>query len=251
MRLLDKTAYSNKIAGRSPLEKSLFAIGMLALCLLLPPWPTCPAIFTLATLATLLVARVSASDYLKALSIPLGFLLLSTSTLLFSVDFKGGLPKVALCLEALPDASRVLLRSLSSISCLLFLAMTTPLPELLSMMRRCKVPGPLIEAALLIYNWVFVLLETMENMVTAQESRLGYSTPKRSFHSLSLLASGLFIRSFERAKRLETGLAARGFNGDLRVMDRSAPASRAVMAGIILLLAATAILSILFKGPIS
>ncbi len=248
MQLHDKAAYSNRIAKRSPVEKAFLALGLLALCLLLPPWPACPIAFALASAATLLVARVPFAAYAKALSAPLAFLLLSCLTLAFSVELKDGAPAIALSPEGMREASNALLRSLSAISCLLFMALTTPLPELLSLLRKCRTPAPLIETALLIYNWLFALLDTMREMRTAQEARNGYSSPKLAMKSAALLASGLLIRSFERAKRLETGLAARGFNGDLRVLEKSAKPSKAVLAGTALILAAAALGSLLLGG---
>jgi cobalt/nickel transport system permease protein len=40
-----------------------------------------------------------------------------------------------------------------------------------------------------------------------------------------MLWASLFVKSVSRARRLEVGLASRGFAGELRVVSRTAPAS--------------------------
>ena len=56
-------------------------------------------------------------------------------------------------------------------------------------------------------------------MFISQNSRLGYRDIKTSYKSLGALASTLFIRSFKRANDLYTALEARGYNGELKVLE--------------------------------
>ena len=244
MHLLDKSAHFNKLARRSPIEKALLSLGMLTLCLSLPHWPGCAIVFLVMSSFTLFAARIKPLDYLKALAAPAAFLLAGSAMLLISVEVSSGGLHIAMAPKGVEEAERVMLRSLSALSCLLFLAMSTPLPELLAKLRSLGVPSALIEAALLIYNWLFLLLENFNDMKLAQETRLGYASPSKAFRSLSMLASALLVRSFERARRLEDGLAARGFQGELKVADTSRPCSPLAIAGIMSVLAATTIFTL-------
>jgi cobalt/nickel transport system permease protein len=70
----------------------------------------------------------------------------------------------------------------------------------------------------LIYRFIFVLLESLDRMYTAQASRLGYATFKRGMLSAALLGSQLFIETYRRSQRLQVALASRGYTGDLRVI---------------------------------
>jgi cobalt/nickel transport system permease protein len=85
-------------------------------------------------------------------------------------------------------------------------------------MRRWRVPELLIDLATLMYRFIFVLLESLERMLIAQESRLGYRTYRRGMVSAGLLGSQLFIDAYRRSQRLQTALEARGYDGVLRVL---------------------------------
>ena len=59
----------------------------------------------------------------------------------------------------------------------------------------------------------------------AQEARLGWHGWRRSIRSLGLLIAMLLPRAMESARRLEMGLAARGFDGNLRMLSSAPPTS--------------------------
>jgi cobalt/nickel transport system permease protein len=50
----------------------------------------------------------------------------------------------------------------------------------------------------------------------------------------------VFVAAFDRARRLEEGLALRGYDGALRVVTEPRPVSRPFLAGAVLLVAAVA-----------
>ena len=95
-----------------------------------------------------------------------------------------------------------------------------------------------------IYRLIFVFLERAEVGRQAQVARLGYDGPRRSIRSLGWLAGSLFQRSLDRGRRLETGLAARGFTGDLPQLGSDRAASGALLIAGALLPAAVVAVSI-------
>ena len=108
---------------------------------------------------------------------------------------------------------------MGSLSCLYFISLTTPMIDVISVLAKLKVPSFLIELISLVYRFIFIILETSEMMFISQNSRLGYRDIKTSYKSLGALASTLFIRSFKRANDLYTALEARGYNGELKVLE--------------------------------
>ena len=77
---------------------------------------------------------------------------------------------------------------------------------------------------MLIYRFLFVLADTFAGMQAAQEARLGHVGWRRRIRSSGVLAANLLPRAMDRARRLETGLAARGWSGGaLRVLTPAAP----------------------------
>jgi cobalt/nickel transport system permease protein len=71
---------------------------------------------------------------------------------------------------------------------------------------------------LLLYRLIFVIAEEAVSGAQAQSARLGYDGLRRSLNSLALLIANLLERSLARVRRLQIGLAARQFDGDLRVL---------------------------------
>jgi cobalt/nickel transport system permease protein len=119
---------------------------------------------------------------------------------------------------SLNTALRAGTRALGGAAAMNFLALTTPLVDLIELMRRLRVPTVLIDVMKLMYRNIFVLLESLERMHTAQDTRLGYVNFRRGMSSAGVLASRLFIDAYQRGQRLQTALSSRGFTSDLKVL---------------------------------
>ena len=235
MHALDLCAHTNRLRTRHAAEKMLAAGGTMLLALLAPPLHGGTVIFLLMALATLGVAGIPWRHYLHAVLTPVGFLLAGAVSLCISLSFS---PRGHWIFCWAPDgglhALQVSLRALACLSCLLFLAFTTPIASQMLVLRRLRAPASIVELALLIYRFIFVLMATVETMINAQAARLGYVTIRSSFRSLGLLAAAFFHQALDRARRLEDGLAARGWQGELRVLDEDIRISVPVCAAIVL-----------------
>jgi cobalt/nickel transport system permease protein len=236
VHLIDYCANTNRWHDRHPGEKLLLAGGMLALSLILPPVPGCVFILAVMLPATLVGARVPPRIYLRVCAIPLGFLLAGAVSLMVSVRWgaPGGLHLI-ITHEAVVTAARVTLRSVAAISCLFFLALTTPMAELLILLRRLGLPVAVADLMSLTYRFLFLFTETLHTMTLAQASRLGYGTLRQTYRSLALLTVSFFGRVLDRVRRLETGLAARGYQGELRILSVPRRLGRIAVAGIMAL----------------
>ncbi|MHB1455350.1 MAG: cobalt ECF transporter T component CbiQ [Armatimonadota bacterium] len=239
-QVLDLCAHTNRLRTRHAAEKMLAAGGSMLLALLAPPVHGGAVIFVLMTLATLGVASVAWRHYLHAVMAPFGFLLAGAVSLCVSLSVSSqGQWHLGLAPDGGAHALQVTLRALGCVSCLLFLAFTTPIASQMLVLQRLRAPASLVELALLIYRFIFVLIATVETMINAQSARLGYATIRTSFRSLGMLAAAFFHQALARARRLEDGLAARGWQGELRVIDQdiriSAPVCMAIILGQLLL----------------
>jgi cobalt/nickel transport system permease protein len=128
--------------------------------------------------ATVAGAGVPTRAFLGVMALPTGFLLTSAPFLALSLDLGDGV-----CLAYNPSgatlALAVALRSLGAMSCLAFLALTTPAAELVPWLRRVGVPAAVVEIALLIYRLLFIGMERALTGQRAQAARQGYSTRRR------------------------------------------------------------------------
>jgi cobalt/nickel transport system permease protein len=112
----------------------------------------------------------------------------------------------------------------------LFLAFTTPATELIGGLRALRVPAEIVELALLTYRFVFLLADEALAMTTAQRARLGHSSKRRWLTSSAMVIANLLPRAMARARRMETGLAARGWQGEMRVLRPRVSPSRGMVA---------------------
>jgi cobalt/nickel transport system permease protein len=117
----------------------------------------------------------------------------------------------------------VLSRSISGMCCLYFLALSTPMIELFAVLKASRLPESLIELSMLIYRYIFVFLDMAICIRYAQTVRLGYSNFKRSINSLGMLASTLFIRSWEQGDKLFLAMNSRCYDGKMTLFEVHRP----------------------------
>ena len=221
-------AHLNRWRQRSLTEKASLALGMLVLTITLPPFPATIMVALMMMLATLWGAGVPLRLWLACVAAPTGFLLVGTVSVLVQVDASG----VAWAPGGGLVAAQLVMRSFAGVTCLLFLALTTPTSDLMGGLRRVGVPPEMTEIALLMYRFLFLLAHTARSMDVAQAARLGHERGRR-LRSLGLLIANLLPRAFDRARRLEMGLAARGWDGHMRVLSNPAPVSGLGLAAIL------------------
>lgn len=238
MHIIDCYAYSNKIRAVDPAQKAGLALVVLLLCLILNhPVVSVLAVAWMWTLAVW-QAALPAFVFGRVLLAELFFLSLATVAVALSVSTTSPVDPQAWLLslgplrissspDALYDASNLVLRALGAASAMNFLALTTPLVDLVELMRRLRFSPVLIDLMAVMYRFIFVLLESLNRMYLAQNSRLGYSSYRRGMMSAGLLGSQLFIDTYRRSRRLQTALDARGYTGgDLRVLPATYYRSR-------------------------
>jgi cobalt/nickel transport system permease protein len=91
--------------------------------------------------------------------------------------------------------------------------------ELIPVFGKAGIPPVLVDLALTIYRFLFVMATTLNEMRRAQSWRLGKAGFEARMRALSMLAGGLFVRCVDRVRRLEEGMEARGYEGRLWVLS--------------------------------
>lgn len=231
MLLIDKYAYINHLKHIHPVEKMTIALVLLLFTLLVKDKLVSLLTFMVMSAFTIFAAKIPFSYYVKLLLLPSFFLLSGTVSILFSfASRETTLPAVLwskqfgnwqlfISANNVEMVISLVFVVLSSISCLYFLTLTTPVQAILRVLRKLKVPPLLIEITEITYRFIFVFLETSLKIYQAQNSRLGYRTAKLWLHSLSLLISSLFIAVFQRARELTIAMDSRGYVEDILYLD--------------------------------
>ena len=212
----------------------MLALGLLACAVTLPAWPGALIVGGAALAVLLCGARVRLRQLVRAVRAPLVFVAIGAVPLLFSV---GGATLVRLDPGGVAPALALAGRAASALLCLVLFAATTPLADTLPRLERLGVPAAVVEIAALIYRWVFLLLDTIATVREAQAGRLGFRNWRTTYRSVAGQAGAVFVGAFDRARRLEQGLALRGYTGSLRVEVAARPVSRPFLLGTVALLA--------------
>ncbi|MEA5616879.1 cobalt ECF transporter T component CbiQ [Cronbergia sp. UHCC 0137] len=225
---IDTIAYTNRLRWVAPEQKLILAIALLIIAAFAHP-PVQILIAVWMSIWVVVYAGISIQIYLKLVYIASLFLLTSLPALIINgveitnlnlivndsfTGFTIGSYYLYISKHGIEQGLTIFTRSISSLSCLYFLMLTIPFTEILQILRRIGFPVLLTDLLLLMYRFIFVLLNTASDLWTAQQSRNGYRTFKISMKSLSLLIGQLFKRTLINYRQISLTLASRGFKGE-------------------------------------
>lgn len=243
--MLEQWAYSNRWRWIHPGAK-----GLLTLCAFVSafvstnPWFLVTVALVLAVL-TVWGAGIPLRQYLRVFLPPLGFLATGGAMIAISLQLPGSGQHFAVHLDPsqLPRVATLVGRSLSCLAALFLLALTTPMTDLIFLMHRLKVPAAILDLMTVGYRSVFVLLEAVHDITTAQAARLGYATTRTAIRSLGSLIAVLTIQVWQRSLALDQAALARANDGPLFFLENKYDDSRrsfimAAGAGFMLLVSA-------------
>ncbi|GAB3453247.1 cobalt ECF transporter T component CbiQ [Streptomonospora sediminis] len=228
MLAIDAAAYRSPWRRVHPIVKGVFFGGLLACALALPTWPAAPLVAAVALAAAFGPARVSPRAFVRAAWGPLLFILTGSLALLVTVGGPQG--AIAPAPGGPARAAEITGRAAAAVCCQLLFAFTTPLADLLPRLTRTGLPSALVEVVALIYRMLFVTLDSARRIQTAQAGRLGYTDRRAWIRSVGSLGAALFVRSYDRARRMQRGLECRGYTGELTVLVEEVPLRPAAVA---------------------
>ncbi|KNZ71143.1 cobalt ABC transporter permease [Thermincola ferriacetica] len=256
---IDQLAYSNRLRYVHPVEKFIFSIVTMGLCLAFTSIHLYAAVVVLMGFGVLALARIPWQVYLRLMLLPAGFLFIGVLTVIISVGgtgydwiYRWNLGPLSLGIRHtdLVLGLNIFGKALAAVSCLYFLSLTTPMVEMISVLKRLRVPALFIELMGLVYRFIFVLMETAQKIHTSQSSRCGYATLATSYRSTSQLISSLFAKSFQRSSMLFTALTARGYTGDLQVLEPEFNYSKRNIGMIVLIELGLLFTALMFGGSV-
>jgi cobalt/nickel transport system permease protein len=256
---IDVAAWSSPWRHRPPGDKVLLAFGLVLCALVLPVWPGSPLVAVTAVAAAVGPAQVGWRVLARAGRAALAFIVLGgvSIAITWQAGSAGGAGPALLGLTVTTasagQAAATMAHAVGGTAAMLLLATTTPITDLLAWARRRGVPEAVVDVAGLIYRLLFVLLATAQAVRAAQTARLGYATRRAALRSAAALTAAILTRAWTRARRLEEGLAGRGLDGPLRVLEDARPSSPRFVAASLVVLATVAVVSLTthaMVGPI-
>lgn len=225
---IDHYAYMNQLKHIHPMEKFALAVGTLVICMFFKTWLLHFSVIAFMSFLILYYAKIPFKAYYKLMLVPLVFLSVGVLGIVVTITrnpssivhgFQLGNWMIGVEKQGVSQAILTFSRAYASVNCLYFLALTTPMVDVIWILKQMRVPRILTEMMTIIYRFIFVLLETASMMHLSQECRLGYVSISKSYRSLGYLVSNLFIKSFHRSQELFTALSTRGYTGSLEVLE--------------------------------
>jgi cobalt/nickel transport system permease protein len=170
-----------------------------------------------AALVLAAVARLPWRWYLRRVAAVGLFVGLFTLPLPFLLSGPGPaweLGPVAVSGHGLRLALLVAGKALTVLTLMLVLLTSAPLEETLKAAHALRVPGLLVQLAVLTYRYVFVLAGELGRLRVALRVR-GYRNraDRHSYRTVGHVAGALLVRGYERAERVGQAMRCRGFAG--------------------------------------
>lgn len=220
---LDNYAHSNGLRDINTFFKVIFAISTMLMSLISTS-PVVPLIVAFVmSFLIIFQAKIPWKFYLKFLSVPFifGFITFVFMSIFFGIGthiLDLGIFNLAVTEDGFNLGLLTFSRLMGGFTCMAFLALTIPMTELFSQFERFKIPQIVVELAMLMYRYIFIFLDEGRNMYHAQETRLGYSSLKKSFKSMGMLGSNLFIRTWIKGENAHIAMESRCYTGSLKTL---------------------------------
>ena len=204
---VDYYAYASRMRSWNAGFKVLFSIISLLLCIACNNLVVSLAVIFFMGFLTVAVGGLKLHHYISMLLVPIVFLIFGTIAIAigFSMHPVGqyhvhflNLFYIYCSKASLLKAGNLVLKALGAVSALYMMTLTTPLSEIIAVLRKAHVPKLIIELMNMIYRYIFIMIDTHSRMKNSAESRLGYCDFKTSCYSFGQVASNLLVVSLKR-----------------------------------------------------
>ena len=229
--MLDTLAAHSGLRSVSPGLKTAFSVLVLLLCV-----GAADAVVGIAVAVSMaalmwLLGKVSPEQIFQLLRIPMLFLIVSCTVILLELGhgpfgiWQLHVGNLWFCVtqDSLHRAVTLFFQAMGAVTCLYFLSSTTPMPQLIEVLRRCHMPELVIELMYLIYRYLFVLLDVQQKLTTAASARLGYAGARRSVSTAGRVSGALLASSFRRSNLCFDAMESRCYDGKLRFLSHMPP----------------------------
>ena len=173
------------------------------------------------------VGGVSVHHYVQVMVLPVSFLLIGGLALLFEVS-SGTIGILNINVfgfwlivseNSQSQTALVISRAFGAVSCLCVLSVTTPMPDIIGVLRRARCPDFIIDLMYLIYRYVFILILMHFDMRNAARSRLGYRDFRTSMRATGNIYANLLSRSYKVAAMNFDAMESRCYESGIIFME--------------------------------
>jgi cobalt/nickel transport system permease protein len=136
------------------------------------------------------------------------------------VVFRLPIVEWAVSYQGLRTAAFLILRAETAATLATLLVLCTLWPQLLRALRWFHIPAVLVAIVGMTYRYLFLLVQTAEEMFEAREARLIGVLKPADRRRLAASSAGLLLsKSIQLSGEVHLAMQARGFRGDVRLLD--------------------------------
>jgi cobalt/nickel transport system permease protein len=212
------TYRDNVLTRIDPRAKIVIALAAL-IAVVTAEWAVPPLTVFAFCLGSIAALRIPAKLVAARLAAPLSVVAVLVVLKIFTT---GTTPIFSFTLAGWPFTARaeglhqgVLLgaRVLGAVSAVFLLSVVTPAHRIFQALRWFRISRDWLEIAILMYRYIFVLMDRTADLAAAQRLRLGYTARGRALVSFTTLAGATILHSLEQAGRTHDAMRLRGYRG--------------------------------------
>ena len=231
MIAIDKYAYISGLKNANPLMKILFGGLSLAACICSKNLLSFLIVLFVMSFLTIVKAKIPLGYYLGLMAIPLCFLLAGVLGIVANVTilpvpedcvFQCDVANVRIFVtrQGLMTALQLTCRAMAAVSCMYFIILTTPVRDIVYFMSMLRCPAAIVTLALLVYHFIFLLMEVAVVKMKSQLCRGGYRNIQMFPKVFGMLWGSVFVQSFRKADWIYKSMSTRGYQGEIRQLPR-------------------------------
>lgn len=238
-KTLEYYSYNSKINSWNPHLKFWYSMVLIVLGIILSNIYISISIVFICGFITIFLGKISLKKYIDFFKVPIIFLLISVAVININFSknitdfyyFNVGDLYIYTTNENIKKSCILFWRALSGVSSMYMLALSTPLNEIIYVMKKARTPKIIIELMYLVYRFIFIMRDSYKSMRKSIESRLGFRDYRTSLLSFGKIISNILIVSLRKSNSFYDAMESRCYRGEIRFFIKEKRINKKVIIG--------------------
>lgn len=238
-KTLEYYSYNSKINSWNPHLKFWYSMVLIVLGIILSNIYISISIVFICGFITIFLGKISLKKYIDFFKVPIIFLLISVAVININFSknitdfyyFNVGDLYIYTTDENIKKSCILFWRALSGVSSMYMLALSTPLNEIIYVMKKARTPQIIIELMYLVYRFIFIMRDSYKSMRKSIESRLGFRDYRISLLSFGKIISNILIISLRKSNSFYDAMESRCYRGEIRFFIKEKRINKKVIIG--------------------
>ena len=238
-KTLEYYSYNSKINSWNPHLKFWYSMVLIVLGIILSNIYISISIVFICGFITIFLGKISLKKYIDFFKVPTIFLLISVAVININFSknitdfyyFNIGDLYIYTTDENIKKSCILFWRALSGVSSMYMLALSTPLNEIIYVIKKVRTPQIIIELMYLVYRFIFIMRDSYKSMRKSIESRLGFRDYRTSLLSFGKIISNILIVSLRKSNFFYDSMESRCYRGEIRFFIKEKRINKKVIIG--------------------